>query len=193
MLVLAGVEAVLLTLSRPGGKLLYRMGLACFWQTAVVTGLYCFRFSSDRWLDGVVVSLRLILVFLPGMLTIRMVPPSALEKMLRRILPGNLPFVASCCLRFFPLLIERIRGIHEAQILRGARVLPRELINPFNWPDAVSCIALPAIVQSIELATEIADSARVRGFEMRGKRTSWPFDEEQRHSADQAVEESRHE
>jgi len=183
MPVLACVEALLLAASRPGPRLILRMGAACFWQTAVVTGLYCLRFGPGNWADGVGVSLRLILVFLPGMLTIRTVPPSALERLLRRVLPGNLPFVASCCLRFFPMLLERVRVIHEAQVLRGARVLPRELLNPRNWPDAVSCVALPAIVQSIELATEIADSARVRGFEMRGKRTVWPLDEEQRHAA----------
>lgn len=180
--VLAGAEGVLLILSRPGPKMLLRMGIACFWQIVVVTGLYCLRFSMDQWQDGLEVSLRLILVFIPGMLTIRLVPPAALERILRRILPGNLPFVASCCLRFFPMLLERIRIIHEAQVLRGARVLPRELLNPRNWPDAVSCIALPAIVQSIELATEIADSARIRGFDMRTKRTTWPLNEEQRHA-----------
>ena len=189
-MVLGGAELILLAVSRPGPKLLFRMALACFWQTAVITGLYCLRFGPAHWPEGVDVSMRLILVFLPGMLTVRMVPPSALERILRRILPGNLPFVASCCLRFFPLLITRVRVIHEAQVLRGARVLPRELLNPRNWPDAVSCIALPAIVQSIELASEIADGARVRGFEMRGKRTAWPFDEEQRHAAAQAAEES---
>lgn len=178
--VLAVVEGVLLLLSRPRRKLLLRMGMACFWQTAVITGLYCLRFSPDQWTNGLDVSFRLILVFLPGMLTVRLVPAAAFERILRRILPGNLAFVASCCLRFFPLLLGRIRIIHEAQVLRGARVLPRELLSPRNWPDAISCVGLPAILQSIELATEIADSARVRGFDMRARRTTWPLNEEQR-------------
>lgn len=176
MPVLAGMEGVLLILSRPGLKRTVRIGIACLIQIAVVTGLYCLRFSPDQWQDGLDVSLRLILVFVPGMLTIRLVPPAAMERILRRLLPGNLPFVASCCLRFFPVLLERTRTIHEAQLLRGARVLPRELLNPRNWPDAVACIALPAVIQSIELATEIANSARARGFEMHAKRTSWPED-----------------
>ncbi|WP_319583658.1 energy-coupling factor transporter transmembrane component T [uncultured Pseudodesulfovibrio sp.] len=182
MPVLAVVEGTLLLISRPGPKRLLRLGMACFWQIAVVTGLYCLRFGPGEWQGGLSVSLRLILVFVPGMLTIRLVPPAALERILKRILPGNLPFVASCCLRFFPLLLERVRIIHEAQVLRGARVLPRELLNPRNWPDAVSCIALPAVLQSIELATEIANSARARGFSMRNRRTSWPLNEEQRHA-----------
>ncbi|WP_338667907.1 energy-coupling factor transporter transmembrane component T family protein [Pseudodesulfovibrio methanolicus] len=187
MPVLAVVEGVLLVISRPGPRRLLRLAMACFWQIAVVTGLYCLRFGPQEWRGGLDVSLRLILVFVPGMLTIRMVPPAAFERILKRILPGNLPFVASCCLRFFPLLLERARIIHEAQVLRGARVLPRELLNPRNWPDAVSCIALPAVVQSVELATEIANSARARGFSMRGRRTSWPLNEEQRHAEAQSA------
>lgn len=172
--VLAVIEGILLILSRPRPKMLVKLALVCFWQTAVVTGLYVLRYDLSYWRGGLDVSMRLILVFLPGMLTIRMVEPSAMERILTRILPANLAFVASCCLRFFPLLLTRIRIIHEAQVLRGARVMPRELISPRNWPDAVSCIFFPAIVQSIELATEIADSAKVRGFDMRGKRTAWP-------------------
>jgi len=180
--VMGATEGALLLLTRPRPKQLLRMALACFWQTAVVTGLYCLRFGTAEWRGGMDVSLRLILVFIPGMLTVRLVPPAAVERLLKRLLPGNLPFVAACCLRFFPLLSERIRAVHEAQVLRGARVLPRELLNPRNWPDAVSCIALPAVLQSIELATEIANSAKARGFEMRGKRTTWPLNEEQRHA-----------
>ena len=191
MPVLAVIEGALLLISRPGPRRLLRLAMACFWQIAVVTGLYCLRFGPQEWRGGLDVSLRLILVFVPGMLTIRLVPPAALERILKRILPGNLAFVASCCLRFFPLLLERVRIIHEAQVLRGARVLPRELLNPRNWPDAVSCIALPAVLQSIELATEIANSARARGFAMRGKRTVWPLNEEQRHAeANTAAKES---
>jgi len=171
---LAVVEGALLVLSKLRPKMLVKLALVCFWQAVVVTGLYVLRYDLSAWPDGLDVSMRLILVFLPGMLTIRMVEPSALERMLTRILPANLAFVASCCLRFFPLLLTRIRIIHEAQVLRGAKVMPRELLSPRNWPDAVSCIFFPAIVQSIELATEIADSAKVRGFDMRGKRTSWP-------------------
>ena len=180
--VLAGVEILLLILSRPKPKLLLRMGIACLWQIGIVTALYCLRFSLDEWASGLSVSVRLILVFLPGRLTVRLVPASALERILRRVLPGNLAFVASCCLRFFPLLLERIRITHEAQVLRGARVLPRELLSPRNWHDAVICIGFPAIVQSIELATEIADSARVRGFERSACRTIWPLNEKQRHA-----------
>ncbi|EGB14622.1 cobalt transport protein [Pseudodesulfovibrio mercurii] len=191
MPVLAVIEGGLLLISRPGPRRLLRLAMACFWQIAVVTGLYCLRFGPGEWRGGLDVSLRLILVFVPGMLTVRLVPPAALERILKRILPGNLPFVAACCLRFFPLLIERVRVIHEAQVLRGARVLPRELLNPRNWPDAVSCIGLPAVLQSIELATEIADSAKARGFSMRGNRTAWPLDEAQRHAeAEAAAEES---
>ncbi|WP_158950263.1 energy-coupling factor transporter transmembrane component T family protein [Pseudodesulfovibrio cashew] len=174
--VLAAVEGVLLVLARPGKKMLLRLALAAFWQTAVITGLYVLRYDMSQWQGGMDISFRLILVFVPGMLTVRLVPPSSLERILGRILPGNLAFVASCCLRFFPLLLDRIRIIHEAQVLRGARVMPRELLSPRNWPDAVICIGFPAIVQSIELATEIADSAKARGFEMHARRTLWPQD-----------------
>ena len=51
-----------------------------------------------------------------------------------------------------------------AQRLRGARIAPRQLLNPFNWGDLVRCLLLPLMVRALQTAQEAADSAQARGF-----------------------------
>ena len=67
-----------------------------------------------------------------------------------------------------------LRSIHEVQILRGARILPRDLMRPWNWPDLVHCVLVPAVIQSLALAGEISLAARARDFGTGERRTYWP-------------------
>ena len=83
-------------------------------------------------------------------------------------------FVLATSIRFVPLVIREIRSIHEAQVLRGARILPRDLLRPWHWPDLVHCLLVPVIVQSMALAAEISQAARARDFGISDRRTCWP-------------------
>ena len=144
------------------------------WQTAVIAGLYALRFGPDGVADGVRTSCQLLLAFLPGMVLVRALPPSQLARTFGAILPYRAAFVLATSLRFVPLVLREVREIHEVQILRGARVLPRDLLRPWNWPDLVRCILVPAVIQSLVLAARIALAAQARDFGVHERRTYWP-------------------
>jgi energy-coupling factor transport system permease protein len=152
---------------REGGKL-------AGWQTGVIVGLYLIRFGSDGLWLGLRTSAQLFLAFWPGMVFVQSVPAAAIARTLGRILPYKTAFVLSTSMRFMPLMIREIRSIHEAQVLRGARILPRDLLRPWNWPDLVHCVLVPATIQSLALAAEIARAARARDFGCGERRTYWP-------------------
>lgn len=144
------------------------------WQTAVIVGLYLLRFGAEGAAPGLRTSWQLFLAFLPGMVLLRSLPPSRLVQALNAVLPYRAAFVLATSIRFIPLVLREVRSIHEVQILRGARVLPRDLVRPWNWPDLVHCVLVPAVIQSLMLATQISLAARARAFGARDRRTYWP-------------------
>ena len=152
---------------RDGGKLFA-------WQTVTIVGLYLLRFGGEGLWPGVRTSGQLFLAFLPGMVFLQSVPQSRLIETLNRIMPYRAAFVLSTSMRFIPLVLREVRSIHEAQVLRGARILPRDLLRPWNWPDLVHCVLVPAVIQSLALAGEIATAARARDFGSGDRRTYWP-------------------
>ena len=152
---------------RDGGKLFA-------WQTATIVGLYLLRFGGEGLWPGIQTSGQLFLAFLPGMVFLQSVPQSRLVQTLNRIMPYQAAFVLCTSMRFIPLVLREVRSIHEAQLLRGARILPRDLLRPWNWPDLVHCVLVPAVIQSLALAAEIAAAARARDFGTRERRTYWP-------------------
>ena len=154
-------------LAREGARLLA-------WQTAIIAGLYVLRFGVDGIGEGGRTSWQLFLAFLPGMTLLRSMPPSRLVRTLNSIMPYQAAFVLATSLRFVPLVLREVRSIHEVQILRGARILPRDLMRPWNWPDLVHCVLVPAVIQSLALAGEISLAARARDFGSGKRRTYWP-------------------
>lgn len=143
------------------------------WQTATIVGLYLLRFGGEGLWPGVRTSGQLFLAFLPGMVFLQSVPQSRLIQTLNRIMPYRAAFVLSTSMRFIPLVLREVRSIHEAQVLRGAKILPRDLLRPWNWPDLVHCVLVPAVIQSLALAAEIATAARARDFGKEERRTYW--------------------
>jgi len=175
---LAGLGLAELLLGRafcPGGRFPWREGgKLAGWQTAVIVGLYLIRFGTEGVWPGLRTSAQLFLAFWPGMVFVQSVPAAEIARTLGRVLPYKTAFVLSTSMRFMPLVIREIRSIHEAQVLRGARILPRDLLRPWNWPDLVHCVLVPAIIQSLALAAEIALAARARDFGCAEGRTYWP-------------------
>lgn len=78
------------------------------------------------------------------------------------------------CLRFIPLVLDEIRTIYEGQLMRGAKILPSDFLRPWNWPEAVHCLVVPAIIRSLKLAGEIELAAKAREFGATEGRTFWP-------------------
>jgi len=101
-----------------------------------------------------------------------------MARALGRLLPARSAFVLAASLKFLPLLLSEISNIYEAQLLRGARILPRDLLWPRNWPDLLHCLIAPSVVQALELADNIARAARAREFGRLRQRTCWSGDRE---------------
>jgi energy-coupling factor transport system permease protein len=77
-------------------------------------------------------------------------------------------------MKFIPLMVREIRSIYESQVLRGANMLPKDLLRSWNWPDFINCLLVPAIVRTLSLSGEIALAARARDFGIKKKRSCWP-------------------
>jgi energy-coupling factor transport system permease protein len=145
------------------------------WQTLIILTLYLIRFRTPAglWI-GFKVSWQLFLAFLPVMVFSRTVSQAGVVRILTRIMPARMAFVLSTCLKFVPQLLAEIKSIYEGQVLRGARILPRDCLRPWHWPDLLHCVIIPAIVQGMVLAGNIALAAKARGFGRTRVRTCWP-------------------
>jgi len=175
LVVLTAVDLLLAGLLCSRGSSLWRDAAKLIvWQTVIIVGLYLLRFGLDGWWPGTRTSWQLFLAFLPGMVLLRSMPQSSLTRTLDRLMPYRVAFVLTASMRFIPLILSEVVSIHEVQMLRGARVLPRDMIRPWNWPDLVRCVLVPAIIQSLALAAQIADAAHARDFGARERRTYWP-------------------
>jgi len=143
-------------------------------QSVTITVLYQLRFGSGGITEGLTVSWRLALAFLPGLVFMYSVPPHIITAALGRVLPHRTAFVLGATMTFLPRLVDDTREIYHVQALRGAKVTPRDMLRPSGWRDAVGCILIPAIVRAMTLAHEIALAAEARGFGARNERTNWP-------------------
>jgi energy-coupling factor transport system permease protein len=143
-------------------------------QMAVVIALYMMRYGIPEGIwPGVRTSLRILLFFLPGIILLRTTRISQMMYSMRKILPYRLAFLVFTSLRFIPFFAREVSEIAMAQRLRGARLAPRELLNPRNWPDLLNCLLLPLIIRALKTADEAALSAEARGFGSYPRRTYW--------------------
>lgn len=175
---LGGANLLFLLLHCPGGRLLRKAAKTAIWQTVLITGLYGLRFGFSAGLSpGLISSGQLCLAWLPGSVFVAAVPDHLIVRMLADVLPSRLAFVMATCLNFVPLLLAETKAIYEGQVLRGARILPKDLLRPWHWPELLHCLAVPVMIRSMGLAHEIALAARARDFGLRPERTYWPGDE----------------
>lgn len=175
LLSLSAVNLIVLFWLRRGPLSLKRELRTFVWQTIIIVTLYLIRFRSPEGIwAGFRVSWQLFLAFLPAMVFSRTISQAGMVRVMTRIMPGRMAFVLSTCLRFVPHMLAEVRNIYEGQVLRGARILPRDLIRPWHWPDLLHCVVVPAVVQGMALAGNIALAARARGFGSRSQRTCWP-------------------
>ena len=151
-----------------------RLVLVFIWQVVLIMALYLLRYGVQRLPDGALVAYRLILLVLPGVLLMKTTHHGDMARLLVLILPAKVGFVLSTCVFFFPTLWSVTVQTYESQVLRGARILPRELINPVNMGTLVRVICLPAIVTSLALAKDIALAANCRWYGLHPDRTVWP-------------------
>jgi len=175
LLFLSLADGVFLYLCRINRHSLWRAGKIFLWQSTLVTGLYLLRFGVAAGLGpGLLISWKLVLAFTPGLALAQGIPQNGIEKAMARILPQRMAFALSMSIKFLPLLTREIRAVYEAQVLRGARILPRDLWRWRNWSDFFHCLIAPSVVQAMLLAENIAQAARSREFGRYPRRTIWP-------------------
>lgn len=171
---LAVANLIYLGLTRSGWGLLWKAVRILLWQSGLLLLLHYLRFGLDGLLPGLRISAQLFLAFLPGMIFLKATSKSQLARVASRFLPTTAAFVLGASLHFLPLLLAEVKGLYQVQILRGARIHPRDILKPWCWPDWVACLIVPATVQALVLAGDIALAAKVRDFGSCRQRTCWP-------------------
>ena len=178
LLMLSAVNVLLLAVQSFGLKAIKRGTLFFLSQSAVIMILYLIRFGwtmEASW-EGFRISWQLFLAFLPGFIFVETTPQPRIVQVLSYVMSHRTAFVVATCLKFLPLLLTEIRSIYEGQVMRGARIRPRDLMKPWNWTDVIHCLVVPAIIQGMKLAGDIALAARARDFGVSKQRTCWPGD-----------------
>jgi energy-coupling factor transport system permease protein len=175
LLMLSGVN-LLLIVAYPFRLCAVRQGAVFFLsQSIVIVALYLIRFGTvDAVWSGFRISWQLFLAFLPGLIFVETTPQPRIVQALTVIMSHRSAFVMATCLKFLPLLVDEIRAIYEGQVMRGARIQPQDLLKPWNWLDVIHCLVVPAIIQTMKLAGDIALAAKARDFGVNTKRTCWP-------------------
>jgi energy-coupling factor transport system permease protein len=141
-------------------------------QMFIIIGLYAIRYGVPNGLwPSLRVSLQIILFFIPGVVFLRTTQASQIMSGLRKIVPYRFSFLLFTSFRFIPFFAREMREIARAQRLRGARLAPRDLIDPRNWSDMFHCMVIPLLVRAMKTADEASLSARARGFGSRPERT----------------------
>jgi energy-coupling factor transport system permease protein len=175
LLALTAIDLAVLFWLRSGPLSLRREAKMFFWQTLIILALYVIRFGTLAGLwQGFQISWQLFLAFLPGLVFVRTTSQARIVQAFNRVMPCRMAFVLSTCLKFVPYLLAEIKIIYEGQVLRGARILPKDLAKPWHWPDLLHCVVVPAVVQGMALAGNIAMAARARDFGRHPRRTCWP-------------------
>ncbi len=141
-------------------------------QAVIVTGLYCLLSGVTKGLwPGIRQSVQIILFYIPGAVLLRTTRTGDMMRGLRRVVPYRLSFLVFVSIRFVPFFLRELDEIMTAQRLRGARLLPRQLVDPRNWGDLFHCLLLPLMVRALKTADDVSRSAEAREFGTREQRT----------------------
>ena len=141
-------------------------------QAVLVTALYCLLDGVQKGLwPGFRTSVQIILFYIPGAVLLRTTRTGELMGGMRKAVPYWLSFLVFVSIRFVPFFLRELEEIMAAQRLRGARLLPRQLMNPRNWGDLFHCLLLPLMVRALKTAEDVSRSAEARGFGTRKERT----------------------
>ena len=134
-------------------------------QAPLVLLVFFLRGGTAGLSPALLVSMRLALASLPSLWVQRTTRASDLAEALGRVLPSRPAFLVSMTLRFLPLIARDALEIRSLQLLRGAPVRTRDLLNPLNWREACHSLAIPLVIRTLRLADQVSVAARQRGLE----------------------------
>jgi len=141
-------------------------------QALIVIVLYCLHSGLPKGLwPGFRTSVQVILFYIPGAVLMRTTRSGDMMRGLRRVVPYRLSFLVFVSIRFVPFFLRELDEIMAAQRLRGARLLPRQLLDPRNWGDLFHALLLPLMVRALKTADDVSLSAEARSFGIQSRRT----------------------
>ncbi|MCL1051296.1 energy-coupling factor transporter transmembrane protein EcfT [Shewanella abyssi] len=143
-------------------------------QFVTTMGLYSLFHGESQLLEGAIVVLRVLLAMLPGWWLSSTQRPERLGEVLSWGLPHQWAFVIAASLSLLPFMSRELQEIYQIQCMRGARITPKALRNPKNWPEFIYCVLFPLLIQLLKLSKQMAISAKLRHFGDAAKATHWP-------------------
>jgi energy-coupling factor transport system permease protein len=115
--------------------------------------------------EALEMALRFQALLTASFLLFSSITPDELGGALRRMgLPYQFSFIIVTAMRYVPLMGRRLRAIMEAQRSRGIDLRPR----PGNLGNLTALLA-PLLIQSFQLAEDLAMAMEVRGFARKGR------------------------
>ncbi|MEZ9237087.1 energy-coupling factor transporter transmembrane component T [Shewanella sp. 10N.286.52.A9] len=144
-------------------------------QLVITVGLYVLFYGSDKVIEALIVVLRIMLVMLPSWWLASTQTSHHMSQVLCFILPSKWAFVITTSIKLLPYITQEVRDIYHIQCLRGARITPKQLINPLNWVELIRCVLFPLLIQLLSLSKHIAKSAQQRHFDRQRHHSHWPF------------------
>ncbi|WP_041578461.1 energy-coupling factor transporter transmembrane component T family protein [Bartonella vinsonii] len=123
--------------------------------------IFVFQVFCKSWLEGVEVVLRLIILFSLSSLISFTTKVSDMVDSIQAglqhfrcfgINPSKVSMVISMAIRFIPLLSEKFNEVREAQRTRG-------------FDSNIFALAMPLIIRTIKMASEIAEALEARSYD----------------------------
>ncbi|ASK71076.1 energy-coupling factor transporter transmembrane protein EcfT [Shewanella xiamenensis] len=142
-------------------------------QLTITLSLYLLLYGVDHLAQGAVVVGRIILATIPGWWLCITAAPERIGEVLSAFLPSKWAFVVAASLSLLPYMADEVREIYQIQCLRGARITPKALRNPKNWPELVYCVLFPVLIQLLKLSRQMAVAAQSRHFGKSSRATHW--------------------
>lgn len=147
-------------------------------QFGFILGLYILRLGPGWSVvsEALRVSLQIWLAFLPGLALYHGLSWTQARRLAHILLPRQTAFVLCTAVISVPLLLREFQDIYQVQLLRGARLRPRDLLRLAGWKDVAYSLLFPAVVQCLNASAQIAQAAELRGFPGVRKGDVWPYE-----------------
>ncbi|RTR27932.1 energy-coupling factor transporter transmembrane component T [Shewanella atlantica] len=142
-------------------------------QLIITMSLYYLIHGQGQLAQGALAVLRILLAFIPGWWLSVSCRAERIGEVLTWILPVKWAFVIAASIRLLPFMTVELREIYQIQCLRGARITPKFLRDPRNWPELINCVIFPLLIQLLKLSRQVAVAAQLRYFGKNKKPTHW--------------------
>lgn len=171
---LAGIELVLLVHGMLNQGKISGVVRYIVLQMLFTMVLYLAIHGGQKVSEGMLAVARILLAIVPGWWLTNTVSTEAIGAILSKLMPTKWAFVVVASINLLPYMANEAREIYQLQRLRGARIAPKQLLNPRNWGEFSYCVVFPLLIQLLKLARQTAVAAKARHFGYRAKRTLWP-------------------